>query len=62
MKVDSKIKTLRQKQNISIKELADKMNVSHVAVVKWDSGKNFPRAKFLPKLAKILKCSISDLF
>ena len=62
MKNESKIKELRKKQNLSIKELAVKMNVSHVAVVKWESGETFPRAKLLPKLSKILKCSISDFF
>lgn len=62
VKQESKIRQLRQKQNLSIKELAQKMKVSHVAVVKWDSGQSFPRTKSLPLLAKILKCSIADFF
>ena len=28
----------------------------------WESGKSFPRAELLPRLAKLLECTVDELF
>lgn len=44
------------------KELADKLNVDQTAVSQWERGEAMPRADKLPEIAKILGCTIDDLF
>lgn len=43
-------------------QLADAMNVSPGAVNKWVYGKANPSADKLPLLARVLGCSIDELF
>lgn len=42
-------------------ELAKQIGVTQGAVSQWEIGNKSPRAKMLPKLAKVLKCSIDEL-
>ena len=56
------IKRFRHKLNISQAALADSMRVAQQAVAKWESGDAMPRADKLPELAKILGCTIDELF
>lgn len=56
------IKKLRLKQNLTQQELAKMLNVERVTITQWENGRNFPRAKLLPVLAKILKCNIIELY
>lgn len=56
------IKRFRDKLNISQAALAGSMRVAQQAVAKWESGESMPRADRLPKLAKILGCTIDELF
>jgi transcriptional regulator with XRE-family HTH domain len=58
----SKIHAMRERSGLSIVEVARKMNVTHAAVSKWDKGAGYPRADSLPKLAKVLGCSVSEFF
>ena len=57
-----KIKQFRKSQNLTVSGLAKKLNVSHVAVLKWESGETLPQLRRFPQLAKILNCSFSDFF
>lgn len=43
-------------------QLADAMDVTPGAVTKWVYGKANPSADKLPLLAKVLGCSIDELF
>lgn len=43
-------------------QLADAMSVSPGAVNKWVYGKANPSADKLPQLARVLGCSIDELF
>lgn len=43
-------------------ELANRLKVDRTTVVKWETGNALPRTSMLPKLAKVLRCSIDDLF
>lgn len=58
----SKIKELRKRKGISQRTLAHELNIGQTAVSMWENGTNFPKAEMLPKLAKILNCSIDELF
>ncbi len=58
----SRIKELRRKNKLSQTELAEKMSVGQTAVSMWENGTNFPKSEMLPKLAKVLGCTIDDLF
>lgn len=42
--------------------LAEELGVDRSTIAKWETGKANPRADLLPKLAKVLGCSVDDLF
>lgn len=56
------IKVLREKIQITQSELAEKLSVSQTCVAKWETGEAMPRADKLPELARILGCSIDELY
>ena len=51
------IKELREQQNMTQKELADKLQVSFQTVSKWENGVNLPDITHIPKLAEIFDVS-----
>ena len=55
------ISVCRKKARVSQKQLAGELNVSQQCVAKWESGKSNPRAELLPKIAKVLNCTIDEL-
>ena len=57
-----RIKDLREKKLIPQKELAKSMNVAPSTMAMWESGKRQPRADKLPELARVLGCTIDDLY
>lgn len=56
------IENLRKKINISQSELAERLGVTQGAISQWEKGVTSPVTDKLPELAKILQCSIADLF
>lgn len=52
---------LRKEQDMTQKELADKLNVTDKAVSKWETGKGFPDVKLLEPLAQALGVSLVEL-
>lgn len=56
------IKKYRERAGLTIAELARQMEVDRAAAFRWEAGTAMPRAEKIPKLAKILGCSISELF
>ena len=58
----TKIKILREKAGITQKFLANVLNVTQACVAMWESGEASPRSDKLPKLAKVLGCTVDDLF
>lgn len=56
------LRVLRESKNLSIREIADGMNVSVQAVGKWERNEAFPKAAQLPKLADLLGCTIDELY
>lgn len=55
------IKKLREKQNLTQKELADKINVSDKTVSKWETNRGLPDLCIIEDLAKALGTSLSEL-
>ena len=55
------IKALREKKEITQQSLARILGINQSAVSNWETEKAMPRAALLPKLAKVLGCSIDDL-
>ena len=56
------LRYLRNNTGLSQLQFAQLINVSQQAVTKWETGEALPRADKLPEIAKILHCSIEDLF
>lgn len=51
------IKELREQQNMTQKELADRLQVSFQTVSKWENGVNLPDITHIPRLAEIFGVS-----
>lgn len=56
------IKELRKKQDITQKELAEKLGIERSKISQWETGYCLPKVTELPKIAKALNCNISDFF
>ena len=52
---------LRKEQNMTQKDLADRLGVTDKAVSKWETGKGFPDVKLLEPLAQALGISLVEL-
>ena len=55
------IKALREKQNLTQKELAEQIGVSDKTVSKWETGKGLPDITLLEPLAGALGVSVTEL-
>lgn len=47
--------------SLSAQEAADRIGVSKVNVLHWESGRHRPRASRLKKIAAVYGCSVADL-
>ncbi len=57
-----KIKELREKKKLKQEDIAKELNIDRSTVAKWETGESTPRTDKLPILAKILDCTVNDLF
>lgn len=55
------IKSKRLSMGLTQEELAQKMGVQRTAVAMWETGKAYPRADVLIKLAKLFGCTVDGL-
>ncbi len=55
------IKTARQKQHLTQKQLADLLTISDKTVSKWERGNGLPDVSLLPKLCEILQIDMDKL-
>ncbi len=55
------IKKLRQENQLTQKEFADKFGVTYQAVSKWENGKNIPDLFILKKISEEFNCDINEL-
>ncbi len=57
-----RIKELRVAANMTQEQLAAGMGVEQNSVSNWENENYLPRTRQLPTLARLLNCSINDLF
>ena len=57
-----RIRELLELAGITQQQVADSMGVLQSAVSNWESEVALPRARQLPLLARVLGCSIDELF
>ena len=57
-----RIRDLREEANLTQQQLADSMGIMRSAVANWEAEVSLPRARQLPDLARVLGCSINELF
>lgn len=53
--------SLRESNNLTQRELAQKLNVSDKAISKWENGKSMPKFELLEEMAKIFNVELIDL-
>lgn len=56
------LKDYRQRAGLTQQQLADALGVERATVTMWETGRNWPSASLLPKMADLLLCSIDDLY
>jgi transcriptional regulator with XRE-family HTH domain len=56
------LKSLRQRQRLTLRVLAQRLGVTYQAVHNWEKGINDPSAELLPVIAQELGCEIGDLY
>lgn len=61
MQSGEKIQRLRSEQNLSQKELADKLEVSRQAIAKWETNRGIPDIENLKRIAQLFNVSIDYL-
>jgi DNA-binding XRE family transcriptional regulator len=54
-------KTARKKAGLTLRQVAEEMDVTDAAVAQWESGATSPRAKLLPTLAQLYGCTVDEL-
>ncbi len=42
-------------------ELSEALCVDRSTIAKWETGKAYPRAALLPKIAQVLGCTVDEL-
>lgn len=56
-----RIVAARKKAGLTQAQVAEALGISDAAVNQWEKGKTFPKTEFLPKLAKLLDCTVDEL-
>lgn len=56
------LKYLREKAKLTQAEVAQGVGKTPSLITMWENGSRQPRADMLPKLARVLGCTIDDLF
>jgi len=59
--ISKNIEKYRKKLNLSQKELAEKLFVTHQAVSKWENGKSIPGIEIMVKMTELFSITIDDL-
>jgi transcriptional regulator with XRE-family HTH domain len=56
------IKNLRERAGITQEEMAAQFRIDRSAIAKWETGCAKPSVDKLPQLARILGCTIDELY
>lgn len=60
-KIGNFIKEIRKKNNLTQKELADKLGVTYQAVSKWETGLNIPDIAIIRQISKMYNVDINEI-
>ena len=55
------IKKLREKNNMTQLQLAERLSVSDKTVSKWENGKGYPDITLLEPIAEVFRISVTEL-
>lgn len=55
------ISTLRKQRNMTQKQLANALQVSHQVISKWESGLGIPKTEMMIEIAKVFDITIDSL-
>lgn len=55
------IYSARKKAGLTQMQVANALGITDAAVNQWEKGKTFPKTELLPKLAKLLNCTVDEL-
>lgn len=55
------LKAARVNRGLSQKEAAEKLGIAESTLYKWETGKNKPNAKYLPKIEKVFGVQITNI-
>ena len=61
MTVGERIRLVRQSRDMTQKDLADKLGISHVGVNQWENNKRKPKYDTLLSISKALDCNVQFL-
>jgi len=56
------IKQIREKNNLTQSDLANKLSVSDKTISKWETGRGYPDITMIPALSEALGVSVIELF
>lgn len=56
------LRLLRKRANLTQEEIANKLNISHQSISKWENNISLPTIEYCLPLTEILNCSLNDLF
>lgn len=61
IKIGSKIRELRRAQNLTMRQLAELLGVSHTAISLWESGRREPDVSTIMRISEIFYVSVDEL-
>jgi len=56
-----RIRELAAVRGLTMKQLAERLAISHQTVLYWNQGRSFPRLGMLTVLQRFFRCSLDDL-
>lgn len=62
MELGSKIKKIRTEKKLSMRQLAEKLDVSQAHISKMEKGENLPSLPLLQKMAEVFGVPMRDFF
>lgn len=51
----------REKAGLTQREVAEKLGIVQSAISLWETGRTYPKASLLVKVAELYNCSVDDL-
>ncbi len=55
------LRAIRIHRGFTQESLANELGIDRSTVTKWETGESMPRAELLPKIAKVLNCTVDEL-